>query len=65
LVGQELGEDHAAGCAEGFANADLSGPLGDRDEHDVGDDDAADQGVDRGDRTEQERERLGSVGLRL
>ena len=40
---QELGEDLPPGGAEGLADADLAHPFGERGEHDVGDDDAADQ----------------------
>ncbi len=39
---QELREYVAAACAEGFEDADLAGALGDGDEHDVHDADAAD-----------------------
>src|SRR4029079_18155998 len=34
---EELAEDVAAAGAEGLANADLAGPLADRDQHDVHD----------------------------
>ena len=40
---QELDEDLPTGGAEGLADPDLAHPLGERGEHDVGDDDAADQ----------------------
>ncbi len=39
---QELGEDVAAAGAEGFHDADFAGSLGDGDQHDVHDADAAD-----------------------
>ncbi len=44
---EELAEDRAARGADGLADADLAGPLGDRDQHDVGDPDPADQQADR------------------
>ena len=44
----------AAG-ADGQADADLARPLGDRDEHDVHDADAADEQRNAGDRAEQQR----------
>ena len=40
---QELDEDLPAGGAERLADPDLAHPFGERGEHDVGDDDAADQ----------------------
>ncbi len=40
---QELGQHIAAPGADGHANADLPGALGDRDQHDVHDADAAHQ----------------------
>jgi len=40
-LGEELAADVASGGAEGFADADLAGALGDGDEHDVHDADAA------------------------
>ena len=46
---QELGEDVAATGADGLADADLAGPLADRDQHDVHDPDAPDDERDRGD----------------
>ena len=45
---QELGEDRALGRTDRFADADLAGALGDGDEHDVHDADAADEERDRG-----------------
>ena len=46
---QELEHDVAPGGAERLAHADLPGPLGDRDQHDVHDPDAAHQEAHRGD----------------
>ena len=43
--------------ADGLADADLAGPLADRDQHDVHDPDAADDERDRGDAAEQQGER--------
>src|SRR6266545_1613173 len=40
-LGEELAEDGGAGGADGLADADLADPLGDRDQHDVGDPDPA------------------------
>ena len=54
---QELGEDVAAPGADRLADADLAGPLADRDQHDVHDPDAADDQRDRGDAPEQQRQR--------
>ena len=56
---QELGEDVAAARADRLADADLAGPLADRDQHDVHDPDAADDQRDRGDPAEQEGQRAG------
>ena len=39
---EELLKDRAAGGAQRFADADLSGSFGDRDQHDVQDSDTAD-----------------------
>ena len=52
---QELPQDVAAAGTDGHADADLAGPLGDRDEHDVHDAHAADQQRDAGDRGQQQR----------
>src|SRR6266581_2794516 len=47
---QELPEDVARACANGHAYADLTGSLGDRDEHDIHDADSTnDQGDERDD----------------
>ena len=46
---EELGEDVDAAGADGLADADLAGPLADRDQHDVHDPDAAHDERDRGD----------------
>ena len=54
---QELGEDVAAARADRLADADLAGPLADRDQHDVHDPDAADDERDRGDPAEQQGQR--------
>ena len=40
---EELRQDVAASRADGFADADLPGPLVHRDQHDVHDPDAADE----------------------
>src|SRR5262249_30401521 len=45
-------------CPDGEPNADLAGPLGDRDQHDVHDADAADDQRDRRDAAEQDRHGL-------
>ena len=47
---QELQADVARPGADRLAQADLPGPLAHRDQHDVGDADAADQQRDPGDR---------------
>ncbi len=64
---EELGEDVAAACAEGLHEADLAGALGDRDEHDVHDADAADGKRHRADDAEQnfKRERELHDGFRV
>ena len=51
---EELAEDVAAFCANGFAEPDLAGSFGDADEHDVHDADAADDEADKGDGAEEE-----------
>ena len=56
---EELGEDVAATRADRLADADLAGPLADRDQHDVHDPDAADDQRDRGDAAEEQRQRRG------
>jgi hypothetical protein len=48
-LGGELGEDGLLGGADGLADADFAGALGDRDQHDVHDADAADHEADAGD----------------
>ena len=48
---QELKQDVAAAGADRHADADLARPLGDADEHDVHDADAADEQRDAGDAT--------------
>ena len=53
---QELLGDVAPLGAQGAADADLAGPLGDGRQHDVHDADAADQQRDRGDRAEDDAE---------
>ena len=50
---EELQEDVSAAGADGHADADLAGPLGDADEHDVHDADAADEERDDGDAEEE------------
>jgi hypothetical protein len=69
---QELVAHVAPARAEGEPQPDLAGALGDRDQHDVHDRDAADDERDRGDRGKQpgegarrgvlQRHRLGRVG---
>ena len=54
---EELAEDVPAPGAEGLADADLAGPLADRDQHDVHDPDPADDERDRGDPAEQQGQR--------
>ena len=71
---QELGQDVPAARADRLADADLAGPLADRDEHDVHDPDAAHQERDRGNPGQQQgqqvadpadgRQQLGLVGDR-
>ncbi len=54
---QELREDVAAARAEGLEQADLARALGDRDEHDVHDADAADAKRHRADDAQKNLER--------
>ncbi len=58
---QELHEDVFAACAEGLADADLASALGDGDEHDVHDDDAAHDERDGGDGSGDGTEGLGEA----
>ena len=58
---QELLGDVAPLGAQGAADADLAGPLGDGRQHDVHDADAADQQRDRGDRAEDDAELPGRL----
>ena len=51
---EELGEDGALGCADGFEDADFAGALGDRDEHDVDDADGAEAQGDDADAAEKD-----------
>ena len=53
---QELRHDVAAARAERLAHTDLARALGDRDQHDVHDDDAADDQRDSGERDEDGKE---------
>ena len=53
---QELRDDVAAPRAERLADADLAGPFGDRDEHDVHDDEGADDEADGRERGAEEDE---------
>src|SRR5664279_3692108 len=46
---EELGHDVSTSGADGLADADLTRPLANRDEHDVHDPDPADEQRDRGD----------------
>jgi hypothetical protein len=62
---QELREDVALAGADGHADADLARPLGDRDEHDVHDADAADEQRHRGDGAEQQRHHARRFGCRV
>ena len=54
---EELLEDVASAGADRLADADLAGPLGDRDQHDVHDPDAADDQRDGGDAAEEQGQR--------
>ena len=51
---EELAADVACGGAESFADADLAGALGDGDEHDVHDADAAEREREQSDGGEEE-----------
>src|SRR5579864_1923956 len=53
--GEELTADVARGGAKCFADADLAGTLGDGDEHDVHDADAAECKCEQGDGGEEDR----------
>src|SRR5579859_1542253 len=55
---QELDQDHTLGGADRLADADLTGALGDRHQHDVHHADAADEKGDGGDGAEQDGEGL-------
>jgi len=61
---EELKEDVALPCADRFADPDLAGALGHRDEHDVHDADPADQQRDRGDSAEKQGQGVGHFGDR-
>ena len=63
-LGDELHDDVGLGGADRLADADLARSLGDGDQHDVHDADAADEQAQRGDRTEQHRQRLASTTSR-
>ena len=56
---QELGQDVPFERADGLADADLAGALGDADQHDVHDADAADKQGDGGDCAEEGGQRAG------
>jgi len=60
---QELHQDIHPGGAESFTNADLTGALGHRDQHDIHDPDAAHQEADRGNAGEQAGEYLSGLLL--
>src|SRR3954471_9632356 len=60
---QELHQDIHPGGAESFTNADLTGALGDRDQHDIHDPDAAHQEADRSNAGEQAGEYLSGLLL--
>src|SRR5258708_2789060 len=62
---EELQQDVAALGADGHANADLAGALGDAHEHDVHDADATDEQGDRGNRKEQRAQDAHLLRLRL
>ena len=62
---QELQQHLALQRADGQAQADLAGPFGDADQHDVHDADAADQQAHRGHRAEQRGHHLRGAGQRL
>ena len=53
---EELFEDRAAGGADRFADADLAGSFGDRDQHDIQDADTADDQRDRRDGRDEQDE---------
>ncbi len=59
---EELQEDVLAARADGEPQADLAGALGDRDQHDVHDADAADEQRHAGDRRQQRRHRPRGFG---
>src|SRR6185437_12917551 len=59
---EELLEQVGAPGAEGFADPDLAGALGDGDQHDVHDDDAADDQRDGGDGDRNRSEVAGDGG---
>ena len=62
-LGQELGADLASGGAQRPAQPDLGAALEDRDDHDVGDPDRADQQRDRAQAEEQGVQGALGVGL--
>ena len=57
--GQELDQDIASARAQGFAQADLAGAFGDRDQHDVHDADAAHQQRNAGDAAQEDGQHAG------
>ena len=56
---QELGQDVSFESADGLADADLTGALGDADQHDVHDANAADKQRDGGDCAKESGKRAG------
>ena len=60
--GQKLRQNVAPLGADGHAQADFAGALGDADQHDVHDADAADQQRDSGDGRQQQRQGAGGGG---
>ena len=63
--GQELKQDIAARSPDGHSDADLAGPLGHRDQHDVHDADARYDERDRGDQNQHQRQDFGNALRRV
>ena len=61
---QELHQHLVRNRADGKADADLPRSFGYRNQHDIHDADPADQQADRGNATDQGRQRLGRLGRR-
>src|SRR5690606_1671690 len=62
---EELQQDLAGGGADGHPDADLPGPFGNRDQHDVHDADTADQEADGRNRAQERRHRARDLLHRL